>query len=196
MSRPSNRRPFDFYPTGGGDPQTESPAWAAQVLYRRVPQIVNIAEPCVGTGDLVRGRTDVLWTNDLDISRKADAHMDMTDPASWKRIPRPSWVVTNPPFADAGKILANALDHARHGVAFLLRLTFLEPVEQRARLLRENPPKRLIVLPRISFTGDGKTDSVTCAWMVWGDVAPGVEVVSKEERGGEVTQMDLLGGVA
>lgn len=23
------------------------------------------------------------------------------------------------------------------------------------------------IMPRVSFTGDGKTDSSTCAWMVW-----------------------------
>ena len=37
----------------------------------------------------------------------------------------------------------------------------------RGAWLNEHPPTTLIVLPRISFTGNGKTDSVTCAWMVW-----------------------------
>lgn len=30
-----------------------------------------------------------------------------------------------------------------------------------------NPPTRVYVCPRTSFTGDGRTDSVTCAWMIW-----------------------------
>lgn len=189
------RRPYDYYPTGGGEVAGESPTWAAQALYRRCPQIRGIVEPCVGTGDLVRGREDMHWTNDLDIGRQATAHLDMCDPASWARMPQPPWVVTNPPFNVAHLILANALDCARDGVAFLLRLTFLEPVEARARLLRERPPKRLIVLPRISFTGDGKMDSVTCAWMLWGDAAPGIEVVGKAEKaGGDGTeQLDMWG---
>jgi hypothetical protein len=25
----------------------------------------------------------------------------------------------------------------------------------------------MLILPRISFTGDGKTDSVTVAWVIW-----------------------------
>jgi hypothetical protein len=46
-------------------------------------------------------------------------------------------------------------------------MSYLEPVENRGVWLNEHPPTTLIVLPRISFTGDGKTDNVTCAWMVW-----------------------------
>jgi hypothetical protein len=49
----------------------------------------------------------------------------------------------------------------------LLRLSFLEPTRERGPWLAANPPDLVIVLPRISFTGDGKTDSVTCAWMIW-----------------------------
>jgi len=55
-------------------------------------------------------------------------------------------------------------------VAMLLRLSFLEPtakVNPRGPWLAECPPSRLIVLPRCSYTGDGRTDSVTTAWMIW-----------------------------
>jgi hypothetical protein len=31
----------------------------------------------------------------------------------------------------------------------------------------EHSLSKLIVLPRISFTGNGKTDSVTCGWFIW-----------------------------
>jgi hypothetical protein len=54
----------------------------------------------------------------------------------------------------------------------LLRLSFLEPTFERQDLLIDNPPDAMIVLPRYSFTGDGKSDSVTCAWMVWGEDIP------------------------
>ncbi len=56
---------------------------------------------------------------------------------------------------------------ARVGVAFLLRLSYLEPCWDRADWLVQHPVSKLIVLPRISFTGDHKTDSVTCGWFVW-----------------------------
>lgn len=180
------RRDLDFYPTGGGKRrggESPSPVWAAQSLYRRLPMIRNIAEPCVGTGDLVVGRDDVLWTNDVDDKREATFHLNAAAPAAWAQFPRVPWVVTNPPFNLAHQVLSCALDFALEGVAFLLRISFLEPTEQRAHMLARRPPTRMIVLPRISFTGDGKTDNVTCVWLVWSKlVEPGIEVASRLER--------------
>lgn len=184
------RREHDFYPTGGGKPAIvrgkPTAVWAARSLYERLPQIKGLAEPCVGTGDLVAGREDLVWTNDIDHQREATYHVNAATPGAWIDLPRVPWIVTNPPFDKAHLILACALDHALDGVAMLLRLSFLEPVEARAHLLGRRPPARQIVLPRISFTGDGKTDSVTCAWLVWGVrpgvVEPGIEVVSPLER--------------
>lgn len=175
--RARRRREHDFYP---------SPKWAASTLYNRLPCIRNIAEPCVGVGDLIHGRDDVDWTNDIDESRPATYHLNAAAPAAWNVFPKVPWVVTNPPFNVAHIILSCALDSALVGVAFLLRISFLEPVEARAQLLSRRPPTRQIVLPRMSFTGDGKTDSVTCAWFVWalkpGLVEPGIEVCSPIER--------------
>ena len=181
------RRDLDFYPSGGGRPAIvggqPTPVWAARSLYRRLPQIQGVAEPCVGTGDLVAGRVDVRWTNDVDEQREATHHLNAASPAAWGVFERVPWVVTNPPFNLAHQILACALDHATEGVAFLLRLSFLEPTEQRAHLLGRRPPTRILVLPRISFTGDGKTDSVTCSWLVWSSaVEPGIEVANRLER--------------
>jgi hypothetical protein len=53
------------------------------------------------------------------------------------------------------------------------------------RWLAEHPPTKLIVLPRISFTGDGKTDSVTCAWYVWerGEHVQSLEIVPPTANG-------------
>lgn len=181
------RREHDFYPTGGGRPALvagkPTPVWAARALYRRLPQIERIAEPCVGTGDLVAGREDVVWTNDIDETREATYHLNASTPGAWLEFPRAPWIVTNPPFNLAHQILTCALDFALDGVAMLLRLSFLEPTEQRAHMLNRRPPTRMLVLPRISFTGDGKTDNVTCAWLVWSKlVEPGIEVANPLER--------------
>jgi hypothetical protein len=181
------RREFDAYFTGGGKPALvlgkPTPVWAAQALYCRLPQIQRVAEPCVGTGDLIAGREDVLWTNDVDENREATYHLNAAAPAAWGIFPRVPWVVTNPPFNLAHQILTCALDFALEGVAMLLRLSFLEPTEQRAHMLNRRPPTRMLVLPRISFTGDGKTDNVTCAWLVWSNlVEPGIEIASRIER--------------
>jgi hypothetical protein len=173
------RRANDFYPT---------PSWAERELDRRVPIAGTIAEPCVGDGDLIRHRSDIAWTNDIDLERPATYHLDARSPCAWETFPPCDWVVTNPPFGDALCILSHAVKHARVGVAFLLRLSFLEPTAGttrhagRADWLVANPPDRLIVLPRISFTGDGSTDSVTCAWMVWsrgGWLSRGIESVPR-----------------
>jgi len=48
-----------------------------------------------------------------------------------------------------------------------LRLSYLEPCQNRAQWLADHPLTKLIVLPRISFNGSGKTDSCTTAWMIW-----------------------------
>ena len=55
----------------------------------------------------------------------------------------------------------------RVGVAFLLRLSFVEPTNERGDWLEKNPPTGRITLPRYSFTGDGRSDSVTAEWMIW-----------------------------
>lgn len=171
------RRANDFYPT---------PAWAERELDRRLPIRGVIAEPCVGDGDLVRHRTDVGWTNDIDASKPATYHRDAADPASWGFFAGFDWVITNPPFNKAMAILSLAHAHARTGVAFLLRLSFLEPTKGsrrkggRADWLAAHPPDHLLVLPRIPFKGGKGTDSVTCAWMVWarGRLGRGIECVS------------------
>ena len=32
---------------------------------------------------------------------------------------------------------------------------------------RGTPPAKVLSLPRVSFTGDGATDSAPCWWMIW-----------------------------
>lgn len=81
-------------------------------------------------------------------------------------IHRPDWIITNPPFNKAFSILTMALSRCEN-VAMILRLSFLEPTKTRGIFLSITPPSGLIILPRMSFTEDGKTDSVTCAWMIW-----------------------------
>ena len=107
---------------------------------------------------------------------------DATKREFWTRwVSSIDFVVTNPPFSLASSILPLAYEHARVGVAFLLRLSYLEPCRDRADWLVQHPLTKLIVLPRISFTGDRKTDSVTCGWFVWikGDFSQRIEVVSR-----------------
>lgn len=174
------RRPNDFY---------ETPDWAIQVLIDRMPESYfkpSIMEPCVGDGAIARlfeEKTGAfVHTNDLDPKRPAMTHYNAAAAGLWE-LPRLDWVITNPPFVKAIEIAVHAVPWALKGVCLYLRLSFLEPTGKRADWLFANPPTRMIVLPRISFTGDGHTDSVTGAWMVWSDLfAPGIEIVSNSSN--------------
>lgn len=160
----ATRRENDFYPT---------PGWATAELLNHCPQISGwILEPCSGDGAISNELCKALPAseirkNDIDISRPADTHQDAASVDFWGDKTGYDWVVTNPPFNRATQIVSLAYGSVKKGMAMLLRLSFLEPCADRIDFLEEFPPTELIILPRISFTGDGKTDSVTCAWMVW-----------------------------
>lgn len=165
MWAPDNemRRKNDFYPT---------PEWATRELVSRVTVSGLISEPCAGDFAIVRVLADqpkcFVISSDIDRGREGcSTYGDATDIRFWCALGRTDWVITNPPFNQAAQIVPLAYEHATFGIAMLLRLSYLEPVEDRGAWLSEHPPTKLIVLPRISFTNDGKTDSVTCAWMVW-----------------------------
>lgn len=159
--RTSKRRQRDFYPT---------PTWATEQLIKHTPELSGdcLYDPSCGDGKMAKqisGRFDRLITNDFDPGCPADRHLDATGPEAWVLEKVPDWVVTNPPFSHSGQIATRALLHAKRGVAFLLRITWLEACAGRF-WLRKIPPSRLLILPRISFTGAG-TDSATCAWFIW-----------------------------
>jgi hypothetical protein len=146
------RRNLDFYPTGKK---------LVDILLSNIKLENIIFEPCAGQGHISKYLNNPI-TNDIK------GGWDATNHIYWDNMnPKPDWTVTNPPFSLAVKILNNAFRYSNVGVAFLLRLSFLEPTKERERFLVSHPPNKLIVLPRYSFTGDGKTDSVTCAWMIW-----------------------------
>lgn len=81
----------------------------------------------------------------------------------------PKIIITNPPFSHAIPIIEQALkDIAEDGfVIMLLRLNFMGSVG-RERFFLDNPPESQFVHSRrMSFTPDGKKDSVEYAHFVW-----------------------------
>lgn len=78
------------------------------------------------------------------------------------------WIAGNPPFSGAEAHVRRALAMKPiSGVAFLLRLAFLETVEREA-FWREHPPSDVWVFcRRPSFTGNNRTDSAAYAWFIW-----------------------------
>ena len=157
-----SRSPLDFYAT---------PPHYIAALFGEVNLWGKVIEPCCGDGAIVealRTRTAIrkVVANDIDTGYDADLHFDA-------RLPWPGhydWAVTNPPFCDELPILEQAFD-AADNVAFLARLSFLEPTEDREYLLESRRPTQIIVLPRYSFRpndqGKRATDSMTCCWLVW-----------------------------
>lgn len=155
------RRAWDAYFT---------PSSAVDELLRVVDIRGRVLEPSSGDGAIARpliAHGCEVLTNDLNPAMPSLMHGDATDPAWWKKGKGVPWVVGNPPFSLASTIVPLAFQHASEGVAMLLRLSWLEPCADRVDFLVKHPPTTLLVIPRISFTGDGKTDNVTCAWMVW-----------------------------
>lgn len=154
-------------------------------LLDHVPEIQgNIFEPCSGDlsianvlrQDTTKRITSVV-TNDIDTNKLALYHFDASKPLYWAEHGLyPDWVVTNPPYDHRVllPIVQNSLQFAKVGVAMLLRLSFEEPTKTGANArgpFFDNPDNfidRRLVMPRYSFTGDGKSDSVTVAWMIWG----------------------------
>lgn len=149
-----------------------TPESAVQALLRHYPSIYDswTLEPCCGTKNISRQLKNCI-TADIDSSVNPMICANMALREGWNEVESAyglcDWVVTNPPFSHALEIAQLGLEHCQVGMALLLRLSFLEPTYKRQEWLHLHPPSQLIVLPRISFTGDGKTDSVTCAWMIW-----------------------------
>jgi len=158
------RRPLDFY---------ETPAHYMEPLLQLIGPLtgLRVYEPCVGRGHISRYLTDAreLRTNDIDPACPADTHFDARLLDAWQT-PEPwDWTITNPPFSDELLILNRAIEHS-HNIAFLARLSFLEPTRSRAIFWDIYPPTDLIILPRYSFRlddhGRRQTDNVTCCWIV------------------------------
>lgn len=167
--RPRPRRERDAYYT---------PQWATATLIERAPEVrgVKLLDPCCGDGRMAQavmeaGRFERCSLNDIAqvlpevLGCTYRSHVDACDLgyAGWGEV---DWVVTNSPWNASGRIAWTALQHARVGVALLLRITWLEPCAGREWLTRL-PPTRMIVLPRVCYDGSGQTDSATSAWFIW-----------------------------
>lgn len=168
------RRKNDLYPTETA---------VTQALLQHFPDMRGmILEPCAGPGLMVNAlecpEMREIYTNDIDGAYDTDYAGDAGDPdaecwaAPW------DWVVTNPPFSEAERILPLALAHADK-VAFLLRLTYMEPTNGRADWLKQHADQMVwlgVLNPRPKFRAGeinpktGKlfgTDNATVAWFVW-----------------------------
>lgn len=129
------RRALDAYYT---------PAYKTRALLIGLPELRGIAlECCAGDGAIARVLRDEgglrVIANDPDRRWRADMRANAARPAFWRGLPPIDWVVSNPPYLGHPclPVVALAFEHARVGVAMLLRLSFLEPTA------KGQPAKRL-----------------------------------------------------
>lgn len=133
---------------------------------------LRCVEPSAGGGAYIRamrahGCSDPLGI-DIDPNAAATRECELvwSDFLDWQSIGPVDWIIGNPPFRGAEEHIRHALSIARCGVAFLLRLAFLEG-QARALFWAAHPPESVHVLSkRPSFTGGG-TDSAAYGWFVW-----------------------------
>lgn len=159
------RRELDFY---------ETPPHYIAALLEEIDVRGQVYEPCVGEGAIAHALRQEPWvrvvtTNDIDTERDADGWCDARLQAAWTGRFF-DWAITNPPFSDELEILQLAIEFVPN-VAFLARISFMEPTQEREWFLEQHPPHQRITLPRYSFRPNDKgkraTDSVTCEWLIW-----------------------------
>lgn len=168
-SRGGKRSPADFYPT---------PSWPVRRLLERVDLPGGIwIEPAAGDGAIIRAvkeiRSDVTWLG-FELRKKCAKKLlplvhnaDVT--ANWLKVQpmvRAKVIFGNPPFSKAMEFIEHSLRHADY-VVLLLRLNFVGTDERNA-FFKKQMPNVYVVPNRISFTKDGKADSIEYAWFVWG----------------------------
>lgn len=127
-------------------------------------------EPCAGAGaisDVMKEAGLEVITGDIDPMMDPDILWNFPVAAKMGACPEVDFIISNPPFNLANEIVKVALASCPN-VAMLLRLSWIEPTAGRRQIWTLMPPTHVHPLhPRPCFTGDGKTDSSTCAWFVW-----------------------------
>jgi hypothetical protein len=149
------------------------------VLVENVPQLPKLCfDPCAGRAPISKALREAgREVEDSDIEWNIDRPSDATTPEFWRywsdslwRMPNidcRNWAtVTYPPFDLASKILPLAYEHSPWGVAFLLKLDYLEPHGD--WLIEHADSLRYIIAmnPLHCLPGDAY-GSASVAWMVW-----------------------------
>lgn len=81
-------------------------------------------------------------------------------------------VITNPPYNLALEFVEKALELSNRKVAMFLRIQFLESKKRYKRLLKEHPPKKVLVFVKRMkcYPNDSdtvKSSAICFAWFIW-----------------------------
>lgn len=177
-NRGADRNKFDYYVT----PKTEIHKFLSEFLKNHKEiKYFNILDPCAG-GDIKNAASYPDVINDsltkcdittLDIREDSRAQYKGVDYLTvdvkdyCKR--RPNIIITNPPFYLAEDFIKKALEDVEKDgyVITLLRLNFLGSQARNKWLLNNMPYEIYVHAKRMSFTADGKTDSIEYAHFVF-----------------------------
>lgn len=162
---------LDFFPT---------PPWATRALLRHViPDASGLAwEPAAGEGHMaavLAERFAEVWRSDVHDYGGLNAVGSFVGEGldvARAPLPRPDWIITNPPFNLAMPFVVRALGEARVGVAVLVRMSWLESHSRYLSLFSTCPP--VVVAPfveRVAMVAgrwDPEASTATAyAWVVW-----------------------------
>ena len=164
---------FELFPT---------PPWATRAFVEhvlplvegRAPALLTAREPFAGLGhmsEVLREYfADVVASDIFDYG--ADPSIKIFDFLA-DDCPACDWVISNPPFEPAAKMLARALSRARRGVAFLLRLPWLESQGRYDSVFATQQRPTLIApfVERVAMCEGGwdpaGSTATAYAWFVW-----------------------------
>lgn len=167
-----SRRKHDAY-------YTEQGLTLELLKYLDLSKYKTILEPCVGDGhirDIVQAKYPHLkyTTNDIDTTKEADYHCDASFPNVFmyldNNLDRQHWdcCITNFPYDKQDQILPIVWQSVDL-LAFIPRLTWLEPTRTRAAFLEANKKHcryQIIYNPRPRYDSKG-SDNVTSMFIVY-----------------------------
>ena len=172
-NRGYDRHKSDYYVT----PQKEIRKFLKEFKEHKSKDVFHILDPCAGGDENhemsypnalqdVGVNSDNIITVDIRKDSRADIrenYLDIDCPGDFDLI------ITNPPFKIALPIIKKALDDVNKGgwVVMLLRLNFFG-TQKRFDFWQKYMPKYTFVHhKRMSFTDDGKTDSIEYCHFCW-----------------------------
>lgn len=136
-----------------------------------------ILDPCAG-GDSVNDMSYPKALEERGIPSDNIVTVDIRDDSPAETIAdylgleltvRPDVIITNPPFILAREFIEKALDEVAEGgyVIMLLRLNFFGSKKRRDLWRKQMPKYSYVHSRRMSFTDDGKTDTIEYQHLVW-----------------------------
>jgi hypothetical protein len=151
----------DYFPT---------PEWATHALIHNEHFEGDIWEPACGDGAMSRVLEQTgcsVFSTDLFDRGYGQAGVDFL-----KADHVADNIITNPPYNSAEAFVKTGLAQARHKMALLLRLAFVEGANRQRTIFAKTPPTRIWVFSeRITFYPAGAVQkgsgTTAYAWFVW-----------------------------